>query len=142
MPRSVTGKTRPCKSGDGGFGLDLRLCYGAVLRSVAPSSDRDRRAELLLQIRKVRLGVDRRAGRASQQLLGRVFAALRVDVQAEPLAQRGELAPLDLLFEVTELLGSLLPDLHGHHGAEEVCGEVADETGRPVHVLEQAAPVV
>src|SRR5436309_1595159 len=113
------------------------LSYGAVcLGSVAPrSSDRDGRAELLLEIREVRLGVDRRAGRTSQQLLWRVFAALRVDVQAEPLAQRRELAPLDLLLEVAELLGRLLPDLYGHHGAEEIRREVADQARRPVHVL-------
>src|SRR6266550_5741662 len=108
----------------------------------SPALDGYRRAELLLQIGEVCLGVDRRAGRASQQLLRRVFAALRVDVQAEPLAKRRELTPLDLLLEIAELLGRLLPDLHGHHGAEEIRGEVADQAGRPVHVLEHAAPVV
>src|SRR5581483_6710128 len=56
--------------------------------------------------------------------------------------ERCELAALDLVLEVTEILRRLLPDLHRHHGAEQVGREVADETGRPVHVLQDTARVV
>src|SRR5438094_30594 len=92
--------------------------------------------------RRVPAGVDGRAGRMLQQLLRRVPAALRMDLLAEPLAQRAELALLQLLVEAAELVVRTLPQLHGHHRPEEVRREVADQARRPVHVLQHAVRMV
>src|SRR5437764_1372195 len=90
------------------------------------SSGRDRCAVLALQVREVRLRVDRRSHRPPQRLLRRVLATVSVDVLPEPLAQRRELTSFDLLLELAEILRGLLPELHRHDGAEQVGREVAD----------------
>src|SRR5207302_7053895 len=59
-----------------------------------------------------------------------------------PLAQRRKVTTLDPLLEIGHVLEHLLPDLHGHHRAEEIRGEVPDEAGRPVRDLEHAVRVV
>src|SRR4051794_41060766 len=60
----------------------------APSRSLVPDG---RRAQILaLQIREIRLRVDRRADRAAQQLLRRVLAAAPVHVLLQPAAQRAE----------------------------------------------------
>ena len=78
----------------------------------------------------------------AQRLLRHVLAPVGVHVHAEPLPERGELAALDLLLEIRHGLERLLPDLHRHHGAEEVRREVAEQAGAPVHILQNAVPVV
>src|SRR6478736_3838924 len=125
-PLMAPGGIEPPRAASKAAALSAEL-RGRALRSVARSSDRDGGAELLLEVREIRLRVDRRAGRPPQQLLGRVLAALGVDVRAEPVAERRELAAPDLPFEIAELVGRLLPDLDGHHRAEEVRREVADQ---------------
>jgi hypothetical protein len=65
-----------------------------------------------------------------------------VDVRAKPFAQRREIAASDLLVEVGDVFDHLLPDLHGHHRAQQVRREIADEPDRPVSVLQHALRVV
>ena len=65
-----------------------------------------------------------------------------MDVLAEPLAKRRELTALDLSLQFAEVVGRLLPDLDGHHRAEQVRREVPDQPGRPVHVLEDAVCII
>ena len=59
---------------------------------------------LLAQVREVRLGVDARADRALERLLRRELPAVLVDVLAEPLAERRELAALERVVEVRQVL--------------------------------------
>ena len=61
---------------------------------------------------------------------------------AQPLPQRLELAPLDLRVEVGELLAQHVPELRGDQVAQRVGGEVAEQPGAPVDVLEHALRVV
>src|SRR5687768_17392036 len=77
-------------------------------------------AVLLAQICEVGLGVDPRAGRALERLLRHELPAVAVDVLAEPLAERRELAALELVVEVREILLDALPDLNAHHVAERI----------------------
>ena len=65
-----------------------------------------------------------------------------VEVLAEPLADRGELALPDLLVDVSHVLAQPFPDLDAHHVAERVGREVAEAAARPVNVLEHAVRVV
>src|SRR5882757_3714162 len=61
---------------------------GSIPPGATPTrSSGDRRDELPLQVREVRVRVDRRAGGSSQQLLRRILPTLRMDVLGEPLAQ-------------------------------------------------------
>src|SRR5207249_5411989 len=64
------------------------------------------------------LRIEGRAGCPPQRFLGRELASAAVHVLAEPVAQSRELAPLDLLFEIADVVEELLPDLHGHDGSE------------------------
>ena len=61
-----------------------------------------------------------------------------VDVLAEPLAERGELAAADLLVDVGDVLRDPLPELRRGDVAERVRREVADRAAGPVRVLERA----
>src|SRR5436190_15463192 len=72
---------------------------GRASRRVSGGLRGDGRAELALQVREVRPRIDRRAGRVAKQLLRDPPASLRVDLLAQPVAQRPELAALDLLVE-------------------------------------------
>ena len=69
-------------------------------------------AELPLEIAEVRRRVHLRAGGALEQLLRRERAAVPVHVLAEPVAERHELAALELLVEVAEIRLGALPELH------------------------------
>src|SRR5213079_2394571 len=62
----------------------------------------DAGAVLRLEVREVRLRVDLRAGRAPERLLRRELPAEPVHVLAEPVAQRGELAAPDGVFELRQ----------------------------------------
>src|SRR5438876_10844619 len=65
-----------------------------------------------------------------------------MNVLAEPVAQRRELAPLDLLLEVGAVVEELLPDLYRHDRPEQIRREVADLTRRPMRVLQDTLRVV
>src|SRR5215211_6474474 len=100
-------------------------------------------AELRAQVAHVGLGVDlRRARDALERLERRELAAVTVQVVSQPLAQRPELALLELVVQVGEVGDDALPDLRGDQVPEGVRREVADRAGRPVRVLQDAARVV
>src|SRR5579884_922316 len=100
-------------------------------------------ADLVAEVTHVGLGVDpRRAGRALERLRRRELAAVAVQVLAQPLPQRSELAALELALEPGEVGGDPLPELHRDQVAERVRREVAERAARPVHVLEHAPAVV
>src|SRR2546430_2271494 len=61
-----------------------------------------------------------------------------VDVLPQPLAERAELAPLELSVQVAELACRPLPKLHGDDVPERVGGEVPEVGVRPVDVLQHA----
>ena len=65
-----------------------------------------------------------------------------MDVLAQPLAQRREIARRDAVVERGDVRVGPLPQLAGDQVAERVGREVADQPGRPVHVLEHALGVV
>src|SRR5581483_961149 len=70
-------------------------------------------ADLVAEVTHVGLGVDpRRAGRALERLRRRELAAVAVQVLAQPLPQRSELAALELALEPGEVGGDPLPELH------------------------------
>src|SRR5688500_1781523 len=120
----------------------------------APS--RDRSASLLLpqewrpslrllqlapHVAQKRFGIERAADYALERLRGGELAAVAVDVFAQPLGERGEVAAADLPVEVRQVGARPLPDLRGRDVPERVAGEVAHQRVRPVHVLQDTGQV-
>ena len=56
--------------------------------------------------------------------------------------QRAEIAGGELILEVREVSVRALPQLPGDEVAQRVGGEVPDQPGRPVHVLQHAVDVI
>src|SRR4051794_32088164 len=97
------------------------------------------RGELLAQVADVGRRVDRRgADDALQCLAGGVLATEAMEVLAQPVAKRRELALLEAVVDVRHVGGDSFPDLGGDQVAERVGREVADGAARPVHVLQHA----
>src|SRR6202011_191795 len=96
-------------------------------------------AELPLEVAQIRRRVDAAPRHALQEVLRHEGAAVPVHVLAKPLAERRELAALELLVEVAEVGLDALPELNGDDVAEGVRGEVAEAHVGPVDVLEDAA---
>src|SRR5215218_4538021 len=78
-------------------------------------------------------GLDaQRLARNPRQQLPRVqLAAVAVDVDPQPLAQRREVAGLDPLPDVGHIAFDALPQLRGHQVPDAVGREVADQPGAP-----------
>src|SRR6266571_1418071 len=104
----------------------LAETYGPQGFNLGWKLGRDAGAVLLAQVREVRLRIKRRAGGAPQRFLRRELAPVAVHVLAEPVAQRRELTPFDLLLQVRNVVEKLLPNLHRHHCSKQVRREVAD----------------
>src|SRR5436305_1152801 len=94
--------------------------------------------QLALEVPEVWLRIHGRADGAPEELLRLVHPAVPVDVLAEPLGERRELAPLELIVEAAEVGLRALPQLNRDDVPERVRREVADAHVRPVHVLEHA----
>src|SRR5205807_929052 len=132
--------------------VPVRCARGRRSRRASPSAARATasrpptscglRREFLPQVAEVRLRVDAAAGHALDRLLRGELPSHRVEVFAEPLPEIAELAALETLVEVAEILLRTLPDLHGDDVPERVRGKVPEVPGGPVHVLEDAARVV
>src|SRR5262249_46086263 len=97
-----------------------------------------RDSELALQVAEVRLGIDRPADGPLERLRGQELASVPVDVLAQPLAHRTELAARDLPPDIRHVRGEPVPDLDAHDVAERIRGEVAEAAAGPVDVLEDA----
>src|SRR3954452_11651491 len=116
----------------------MRRAYSSV-----DSGDSVDRRELLTEVAHVGRRVD--LGGADdllQRLARRVLPAVVVQVLAEPVAERAELAPLEAVVEVRQGGDDLLPDLGGDQVAERIGREVADRAARPVDVLQNDLRVV
>src|SRR5438477_8758108 len=94
--------------------------------------------QLLPQVPDVRLGIDAAAGDTLDRLLRRELRTQAVEVLAEPLPEVVELAALEALVQIAEILERAFPDLHGHDIAERIRREVAERAARPVHVLQHS----
>src|SRR5579864_488396 len=94
--------------------------------------------QLALQVPEVRLRVHPRADRPLQELPRLVRAPEPVDVLAQPVRERLELAAFEQLVEVADVRLGALPQLHRDDVAERVRREVPEAHVRPVDVLEDA----
>ena len=114
--------------------------YSQLTRRILPARDfcGVERLELAAQVGEVGLGVERAANRALEQLRRLERPTPMVDGLAEPLAQRAELACLELRVEVAELGDRALPELNRDDIPERVRREVAEARAGPVNVLENA----
>jgi len=65
-----------------------------------------------------------------------------MDVLAQPVADRTDLAVRERLVLRADLAFEVLPELRCDHRAERVAREVAEEAGGPMDVLEDADAVV
>src|SRR6185369_17636569 len=89
-----------------------------------------------------RLGGGIGTGRAEDQLRRQETPAVAVDLRAQPLAQRRELAVRDQGVEVAEVAMRRLVELRRVEVAERVGREVPERAHRPVDVLQAAFGVV
>src|SRR5579859_2929156 len=136
--RSAHCPFRPCPGSDPCHGTGRRVAGGRGPACPALELEAVDRAELRAQVAEQRLRVEAAADHALEELAGHVLAAVAVDVLAQPVVERAELAGPDLVVEVGELPADPLPELSGDDVAEGVGREVADRPARPVHVLEHA----
>src|SRR6185437_10271407 len=72
---------------------------------------------------------------------GRELCPMAMDALPQPLAKRAELAGGELVLEISEILVCALPQLPGDEVAQRIGGEVTDQPGRPMHVLQHAVEV-
>src|SRR5262249_60732456 len=96
-------------------------------------------AQLGLQVSDVRPGVHRPADDPLEHLAREELAAVAVQVVPEPVAERAELGPLDLVVEIRNRLAHFLPDLHRDAVAEGVGRVVVEPGAAPVQRLPTAA---
>src|SRR5437899_2045113 len=94
--------------------------------------------ELRAQVGQVGLRIDATANHALEELRRWELAPVPVDVLPEPFAQRPELALLELVVQVGELVADPFPELARDDVPERVGREVPDVARRPVHVLQDA----
>src|SRR5579875_1030430 len=100
-------------------------------------------SDLLAEVTHVGLRVDRPgADDQLERLARRELAAVAVEVLSKPVAERAELAALEVVVEARDVREHALPDLGRDQVAERVGREVADRAAGPVGVLEDAAAVV
>ena len=124
---------------------ELRQLPGRVGGAAAPLLARSALSpgpEPGAQVLEQRRDRERAAARALEDLGRREPAAVAVDLLAQPLAERRQVAGADPLVEVVDVAAGGLPQLAGDHVAEAVGGEVAEGAAGPVDVLEDAAGVV
>src|SRR5436305_9090141 len=76
------------------------------------------RCDLLAEVGEIRLGVERPAHDALKQLRRSERTTPAVDVLPQPLAERAELAALELRVEIPQLARRALPQLNGDHVPE------------------------
>src|SRR5918994_2616085 len=97
---------------------------------------------LAAQVAQVRLGIEAAARDPLDQLPRHELAPMAPEILLEPGRERTELALLELVVQIRDLDGHLLPQLPGDDVAERVGGEVPDRADGPVHDLEHAERVV
>src|SRR3954471_11131437 len=94
--------------------------------------------QLALEVGEPRLDAEFLPRGPPQQLARVELAPVTVDVIAQPLAQRPELARREVAFDVGQIVAQRAPQLRGHQVPERVGREVADRPGAPVDVLQHA----
>ena len=109
----------------------------AAVRVSTPAS-----ASFVAQVARNGSGRSVLARHAGQQLARRELAAVAVDVLAQPVAQRRELAAAELRLDLGQVGAGARPQLGGDQVPERVGREVAEQPGAPVHVLQHALRVV
>src|SRR6266404_4394464 len=116
----------------------LAGCSFMLWRSGARGDPVDR-GELLAQVADVRRRVDLgRAADAIERLARRELAAVPMQVLAQPVAERRELALLEAVVEIGKVVDDTFPDLRRDQVPERVRREVANRAARPVDVLKHA----
>src|SRR4029077_10380553 len=107
-------------------------------RPRAPQQLTLERLDLRTQVREIRLRGSRPADDAREQLRRLERTPPAVYPLAQPLAERAELAALELGVEIAKLVLRTLPELDADPAPERVRGEVAEVRVCPVDVLEHA----
>src|SRR5579862_78333 len=99
--------------------------------------------ELLAEVPHVRLGIDLApADGPLERLGGCELAAVPVQVVAQPVAKRREVALLEGVGEIRQVGADALPELGRDEVAERVRREVTEVSARPMRVLEHSVSVV
>ena len=126
----ATSRSRPARTRPDRRLLALAERHGVTPRAAATLVARGTRGTA-----RIDLG---RAGEPLDRLLRRQLASERVEVVAQPVGERQQVAGGELVVEVGERLADDVPDLERDDVAERVGREVADPAARPVDVLQDA----
>src|SRR5436190_9799654 len=109
-----------------------RFCSDEM-RSISSES---RYGELALQVPEVGLGIDGPADGSLERLCRQELPSVPVEVLAQPLADRTELAAPDLLVDVVDVGAQAVEDLNADHVAERVRRKVTEAATAPMDVLQ------
>ena len=99
-------------------------------------------AEFGVEVFHQRLVRERLAGYLLDQILGPVTLSVLMDILLQPAEKLREITGGELRIEIAEILPGLSEKLSGIEVAQGIGGEIADQSGRPVDVLEAAFFIV